>query len=151
MVFARLVTGGTIKHLNMWGTLVNSTMSLAALPVLRHGDVVPQALTLLYVLPAPSTSPPACRSGSSRAAEFSSKMGIPIPLSGLLLIAFCQSLQLLPAPSEIHKTRTAQQRRGAQETESLGNNCIKYNSPILELSEDWRYVEVFLDKMDLYC
>lgn len=37
MVFARLFTGGTIKHLNMWGSLINSTLSSVALSVLRHG------------------------------------------------------------------------------------------------------------------
>lgn len=42
-------------------------------------------------------------------AGFSSKTGIPVCLQGFLKIAFCQSLQLPPAPSEVNKTRRAQQ------------------------------------------
>jgi len=42
-------------------------------------------------------------------AEFGSKTGIPACLQGVLKIAFCSTLQLPPAPSEVNKTRGAQQ------------------------------------------
>lgn len=103
--------GGTIKHLNMWGTLVNSTMSSVALTVLRHGGCCTASISkyiraAYYIHNSPSLLVGLTTAGWLNSAQ---KNGIPVCLQGFLKIACCQSLQLSPAPSELNKTRRAQQ------------------------------------------
>lgn len=110
-------------------------MSSVALTVLRHGGCCTASISKVIraaydIHISPSLFGGLTTTGWLNAAQ---KNGIPVCLQGFLRIACCQSLQLPPAPSELNKTRRAQQLPwDPSVSEQL--NETKYTVPILELS-----------------
>lgn len=150
MVFARLFTGGTIKHLNMWGTLINSTLSLVALAVLRHGgrctgstDTDIRAASYIHISPSLLRGLAAAgRLNSAQKLEF-------------LLLS--QAFWRLPSathcnfPLKLTKQGELSKRQGAQDpVEPRQHTHARYTVPIPELSEDWSCAQVLLNTVMMW-
>lgn len=143
MVFARLFTGGTIKHLNMWGTLVNSTMSSVALTVLRHGGCCTASINMdiraaCYIHISPSLLVGLATAGWLNSAQ------------KLEFLLVSKAFQRLPSASHCnfprHPLKLTKQGELSSScgtwdpSESGQRNQTKYTAPILEISQDWSYM-----------
>lgn len=146
MVFARLFTGGTIKHLNMWGTLINSTLSLVALAVLRHrgrwtarADTDIRAASYIHISPS-------LLGGLAAAGRLNSAQKLEFLLLSQAFWRLLPSATRCNFSLKLTKQGELSKRQGAQDPVEPGQHThARYTVPITELSEDWSCAQVLLN------